>query len=90
MTQRSTRPEPGQDETPRPHPAGGRGGVITTDPSSKVFPTEIDRQIAIREGIRMERERTVRLMLSGQYKHEPAQDVAMVIHNGIHWGPDYA
>ena len=45
-----------------------------------------ERQEAIRDGIRMEREKTIRLLTSPQYRHLPAEDAAMVIHNGIHWG----
>ena len=45
-----------------------------------------ERQEAIRDGIRMEREKTIRLLTAPQYRHLPAEDAAMVIHNGIHWG----
>ena len=45
-----------------------------------------ERQEAIRDGIKMEREKTIRLLTAPQYRHLPAEDAAMVIHNGIHWG----
>lgn len=45
-----------------------------------------ERQEAIRDGIKMERERVIRLLTSAQYRHLPCEDAAMVIHNGIHWG----
>ena len=45
-----------------------------------------ERQEAIRDGIKMERERTIRLLTSAEYRHLPCEDAAMVIHNGIHWG----
>lgn len=44
------------------------------------------RKSAIREGIRLERERVIRLLMSEGYRHLPGEDAAMVIHNGIHWG----
>ena len=44
------------------------------------------RQDAIREGIRMEREKVIRLLMSPRYRNAPSEDAAMVIHNGIHWG----
>lgn len=45
-----------------------------------------ERQESIRDGIKMERERVIRLLTSAQYRHLPCEDAAMVIHNGIHWG----
>lgn len=45
------------------------------------------RQAAIREGIRMERERVVRLLTSPPYRDLPCEDGAAVILNAIHWEP---
>lgn len=87
MTQRNDEQEP----TPPPGQSAGGASISITDPSSKVSPMDIDPQIAeakragIREGIRLERSRVIAMLFSGQWKHEPCQDAAGLIMNGMHW-----
>lgn len=45
-----------------------------------------ERQEAIRDGIKMERERVIRLLMSPSYRNLPSEDSAMVIQSGVHWG----
>lgn len=81
-----TKPSIIQSETPPPGSAAGGGPACVSGPPSKVSPTGIaDRQAAIREGIRLERSRVIAMLLSGQWKHEPCQDAAGLIMNGMHW-----
>lgn len=55
-----------------------------TKPTTEKREEEI-RQAAIREGIRLERSRVIAMLFSGEWKHEPCQDAAGLIMNGMHW-----
>lgn len=75
-------------DTPAPGSPGHGVGISESEPSHVILPTKVAQE-KIREGIRMERDRVIRLLMSERYRRTPSEDAAMVIHNGIHWGPDY-